>query len=273
MHSLAHYSLFRVLSVLSLIVLFGHLCTAASIETDQGVVGYDDTPKLPWCNYIKHDATRPLPRYVDPGPAPTNPVAPPSDAIVLFDGTDFSQWQENKWKIVDGCAQAGKEDLITKQSFGDFQLHMEFIVPEEPGNNFYNRGNSGLYIMGLYELQIFDSHRSHEKQIYPDGQCASIYGDTPPMVNACRKGGQWQTYDILFTAPVFEGKKLIEPAKISVLHNNVWVHNNAVIHAPTGHRKMFYYKPHSAKLPLTLQGHGSAVRFRNIWIRSLSETK
>ncbi len=264
--------LLGILSVLSVIVIFNDLCTAASIETDQGVVGYNDTPKLPWCSFLKHDPHRPLPSYVDPGP-PTESVCAPSDAVILFDGSDLSHWQKNEWKIVDGQTQASKGNLKTKQSFGDFQLHLEFMVPKEAPDTLYNRGNSGIYIMQQYEVQIFDSHPSHDKQIYPDGQCAAIYGDTPPMVNACRKPGQWQTYDIFFTAPVFEKDKLIKPAMITVLHNNVLVHFNAEIHGPTGHRSNISYKPHPAKMPLVLQGHGSSVRFRNIWVRPLSETK
>lgn len=254
-------------------VFIVNLCFAASIETEQGVVGYDDTPMLPWCSYLMHDATRPLPNYVDPGPAPTNPANPPSDAVILFDGTDLSQWQANEWEIVNGIIQAGNKNLVTKQSFGDCQIHIEFMIPEEPAKNFYNRGNSGVFIMGKYEVQIFDSHPSHDKQIYPDGQCAAIYGDTPPMVNACRKGGQWQTYDIIFTAPVFENNKLVKMPMITMFHNNILVHLNSKIHAPSSHRQILSFEPHPDKLPLMLQGHGSPVLFRNIWVRPLSKTK
>lgn len=245
---------------------------AASIETKQGVVGYNDTPKLPWCSYIKHDPHRPMPVYLDPGPQ-TELIKPPSDAIILFDGKDLSQWKKNTWKIADGKVLASKGNLETKQSFGDAQIHLEFMIPQEPNESFYNRGNSGLFLMGLYELQIFDSHKSNDKQIYPDGQCAAIYGETPPLVNACREAGQWQTYDIVFRAPVFEKGKLIKHATVTLLHNNVLVHDHTVIHAPTGHRKLRACKPHPAKLPMKLQGHGSSVSFRNIWLRPLNDTQ
>ena len=121
--------------------------------------------------------------------------------------------------------------------------------------------------MGRYEVQIFDSHPSHKLQVYPDGQCAAIYGETPPLVNACRKPSQWQSFDIIFTAPVFTDGKLSKPASVTMLHNGVLVHFNTVIHGPVQWRSIAQYKPHADKLPLKLQGHGSPVRFRNIWIR------
>ena len=267
-----HLKLFHISLFICLSGLFFASDTlyAASIETDTGVIGYDDTPKLSWCEYLVHDPHRPLPVYVNPGPS-MEPAPAPSDAIVLFDGKDLSKWQKNSWQLVDNHAQSGKGPLKTKQSFGNFQLHLEFMTPADTSGNFWNRGNNGLYIMGYYEVQIFDSHPSHKKKIYPDGQCAAIYGQTPPLVNACRKPGQWQTYDIIFIAPVFENDKLVKPAMITMLHNNILVHLNTTVHGPTGHRQIKKYKPHPTKLPLVFSAHNSPVRFRNIWVRPLPE--
>jgi hypothetical protein len=123
--------------------------------------------------------------------------------------------------------------------------------------------------MGRYEIQIFDSHWDHAEHIYPDGQAAAIYGETPPLVNACRAPGEWQSYDITFTAPVFDGDELIERAKVTVLHNGVRVHVDREIMGPIAHLRVAPYRPHAPELPLNLQGHGSPVRFRNVWIRRL----
>jgi len=130
-----------------------------------------------------------------------------------------------------------------------------------------SRGNSGVLLMGTYEIQIFDSHPQHAEQIYPDGQAASIYGQTPPLVNACRRPGEWQSFDIVFTAPVFADGKLAKRATVTLLHNGVPVHRNQEIMGPMAHCRIAPYEPHPAKLPLALQGHGSPVRFRNVWIR------
>jgi hypothetical protein len=239
------------------------------IETPQGVAGYQDTPLLDWCGYIKHDPNRPQPVYVDPGPAEVS-ARPPSDAIILFDtGQTLSCWEPGSWQVAEDVMEAGQGDLASRQAFGDCQLHLEFMIPQEPKMSFMNRGNSGVFLMGLYEIQIFDSHPSHKRQLYADGQCAAVYGDTPPLVNACRPAGQWQTYDILFTGPVFEKDKVIKPAAITMFHNGVLVHYNTIIHGPTGHQEILTYQPHPDKLPLKLQGHGCPVRFRNIWIRPL----
>jgi hypothetical protein len=242
---------------------------AGMIETPQGVAGYQDTPLLDWCGYIKHDPNRPQPMYVDPGPSQVS-ARPPSDAIVLFDGDQtLSCWEPGTWQVVEGVLEAGQGDLASRQAFGDCQLHLEFLIPEDAKTSFMNRGNSGVFLMGLYEIQIFDSHPSHKRQIYPDGQCAAIYGETPPLVNACRPAGQWQTYDILFTRPVFEKDKVIKPATLTLFHNGVLVQYNTIIHGPTGHQEILTYQPHPDKLPLKLQGHGCPVHFRNIWIRPL----
>jgi hypothetical protein len=230
-----------------------------------GVYGYKDTPKLPWCEYLVHDPDRPAPKRIDPGPASV-PVAPPSDAIVLFGGKDLSQWQTSDWKVVDGCVEAVTDSLVTKENFGNCQIHLEWMAPANFDGPWQNRGNNGVMLMGLYEIQIFDSY--HEK-IYPDGQAASVYGQTPPLVNACRKPGEWQSYDIIFTAPRFDGDKLVQPARVTLFHNGVLMHLNQEIHGETGHRILPQYKQKTSTGPLGLSGHHCPVRFRNIWLRPL----
>ena len=243
-------------------------------KTDTGVVvGYKDTPLLPWTGnkYHVHDPDRPVPKYVKPAPASEQSGKAPSDAIVLFDGKDLSAWQPSSWKVKDGYTEVAGGSLATKESFGDCQLHIEWMSPEEPGNQMMNRGNSGVLMMGAYEIQVFDSHPVHDVQIYADGQTASIYGQTPPLVNSSRRPGEWQSFDILFTAPVFDGDKLVARPKVTMLHNGVLVHLDQEIMGPMAHRVIRPLKPHAPKLPLVLQGHGCPVRYRNMWIRPLGE--
>lgn len=231
-----------------------------------GVYGYKDTPKLPWCQWLVHDPDRPNPRKVDPGPAaPPAPI--PADAIVLFDGKDASQWESAPdWKVQDGCLIAGNSHFATKQSFGDMQLHLEWMGPANFDGPWYNRGNNGVMLMGLFEIQIFDSYN---EKIYPDGACGAIYGQTPPLVNVTRPPGQWQSYDIFFSAARFEGEKLVSPARVTVVQNGVLVQLNEEIHGETGHRILPEYKHKVSQGPLALGGHGCPVRFRNIWLRKL----
>jgi hypothetical protein len=228
-----------------------------------GIVGYKDTPVLPWCGYHVHDPDRPAPPKVTPG----RRGGAPSDAVVLFDGTDLSKWQPSDWKIEDGDLVVVSGSLTTKESFGDCQLHVEWQAPNPPVGEDWDHGNNGVTLMGLFEIQVFDTYTT---PLYPDGQAASVYGQTPPMVNACREPGRWQTYDIIFFAPVFDGDKLVKPAYVTVLHNGILVHHNQQIYGPTGHRIMPKYdRPIPSKLPLVLAGHNNPVRFRNIWIRPL----
>lgn len=230
-----------------------------------GVYGYSDTPKLPWCDYLVHDANRPAPKRIDPGPAPA-PAPVPADAIVLFDGKDASKWQGADWKVTDGCIVAGSGMFATKESFGSAQIHVEWMAPAHFESPWYNRGNNGLMLMGLYEIQIFDSFN---EKIYPDGQAAAIYGQTPPLVNVTRRPGEWQTFDVVFTAPKFDGDKLVAPARVTLFHNGVLVQSNEEIHGETGHRIVPQYTQKISKGPLALGGHDCPVRFRNIWIRPL----
>jgi sugar phosphate isomerase/epimerase len=228
--------------------------------------GYDDTPRLPNSPWRVHDRRRPQPAMVTPG---DQPGMPPADAVVLFDGKDLSQWEGANPRGLDhGCIDILKAGQITsKRHFGDCQLHVEWATPAKDDGGPMNWGNSGIYFLGLYELQIIESHDS---RIYADGIAAAIYGQTPPMVNAARKPGQWQTFDVAFTAPRFDGDKLLAPAYFTVFWNGVLVQNHTPALGPTLHRELANYeKTRTTSGPILLQKHGSAVRFRNIWVRPL----
>ena len=197
---------------------------------------------------------------------PSKDNGPPSDAVVLFDGKDLSKWDNgDKWVIKDGYAIAAKTGITTKDSFGDCQLHLEFASPEVVRGSGQGRGNSGVYFMGRYEVQILDSY---ENKTYFDGQCASLYKQHPPLVNACRKPGEWQTYDIIFEAPRFEDKKLTRPCYVTVIQNGIVVQNHFELLGGTFYDRPAAYTPHGPKAPINLQFHGDPVKFRNIWIRS-----
>jgi hypothetical protein len=231
-----------------------------------GVYGYKDTPKLPWCQWLVHDADRPAPKRINPGKAAPS-ASIPSDALVLFDGKDVSKWNAAEdWKVEDGCLIAGTGHFATRESFGDMQLHLEFMGPAHFEGPWYNQGNNGVLLMGLYEIQIFDSFN---ERIYPDGESAAIYGQTPPLVNATRPPGEWQSFDIAFIAPKFDGEKLVSPARVTILFNGVLVQLNEEIHGETGHRIIPEYKQKISKAPLAFGGHGCPVKFRNIWVRAL----
>jgi Domain of Unknown Function (DUF1080) len=215
-----------------------------------------------WVKEYKSGIIWPEPQVVQPGDSMTAPA----DAIILFNGTDLSAWNGGEhWKIANGNATAFKGGITTKEKFGDCQIHVEFATPSEVKGNGQGRGNSGVYIMGRYEVQILDSY---ENTTYFDGQCASLYKQQPPMVNACRKPGEWQTYDIIFTAPRFDDKgQLLKPAYITVLQNGIVVHNHYELQGTTSYLEAPKYKKHPEKEPLSLQFHGNPVQFRNIWIR------
>lgn len=225
-----------------------------------------------------HDESRPQPRVVDPGrPAGDQPAGPPADAVVLFDGKDLAKWRTKKdgspakWKVEGGSMEVvkGAGDIRTEQGFGDCQLHVEWMTPSPASGEGQHRGNSGVFLMGQYEVQVLDSYTN---KTYPDGQAAALYGQFPPLVNASRPPGQWQTYDIVFRAPRFDAQgKLLRPALITVLHNGVLVHDNRELTGPTAHKSRPPYTAHADKLPLALQDHGDPVRYRNIWIRELEE--
>lgn len=199
---------------------------------------------------------------------------PPSDAIVLFDGKDLSAWENGEnWKVEDGVATIGAGNIQTKQSFGDCQVHIEWSSPVFAGGNSQgfddnqDLGNSGIYFMGLYELQILDSYKN---KTYFDGQAGAIYKQTPPMANVMRPPGEWNLYDIVFTVPRFgEDGSLQSPAYLTLFHNGVLLHHHFELAGSTHWHQPSSYEPHAAKLPIMLQDHGNPVRFRNIWLREL----
>jgi hypothetical protein len=234
-----------------------------------GIFGYRDTPVQAWSGYRVHDPDRPNPKRIDPGEfsSEAKPGRPPSDAVVLFGGRDLAKWKSNQWKIEGGELVAGEGNLDTADDYGSFQLHLEWRVPAEETPNIMDRGNNGVFIMGLFEVQIFDSFRT---KIYPDGQAASIYGQTPARVNAQRQPPAWEIYDILFQAPEFTGPKLSRPPFVTVLHNGVAVHHHQEIYGGTVHRSLPLAIPAGmTRGPLRLSGHHCPVRFRNIWLRPM----
>ncbi|NLF38102.1 DUF1080 domain-containing protein [bacterium] len=238
--------------------------------------GYDDTPIIPGQTWKVHDKNRPQPRVVTPGTASTQDKAgaPPSDAIVLFDGKDLSKWTgkdgKAEWKVENGYMEVVPKagSIRTKEQFGDGQLHVEFAAPSVVKGDSQGRGNSGVFLMGIYEVQVLDCYQN---PTYPDGTTAAIYGQWPPLVNACRKPGEWQTYDIIWVGPRFEGEKLIRPAHLTVIQNGIVVHHDKMLIGPTTHRAVQPYKAHPPVGPLELQDHGDLVRFRNIWYRPLKD--
>jgi hypothetical protein len=229
--------------------------------------------------YPIHDRERPLPAVVDSGTSSsqTTPGRPPSDATVLFDGRDLSKWQMRdgspaKWKLGEGYFEVVPKtgQLRTRQAFGDCQLHVEFAEPDPPRGVDQDRGNSGVFLHDLYEVQVLDSYQS---KTYADGQAAAIYGQFPPLVNATRPPGQWQSYDIVFHGPRFDAMgKLTRPARMTVLHNGVLVQDDVELSGPTAHQRRPPYVAGPEKLPLSLQDHDHRVRYRNIWIRELPDS-
>jgi hypothetical protein len=216
-----------------------------------------------------HDIFRPKPPQVAPADAPG---APPADAVVLFDGKDLSKWN-GKWKVQDDYMECNSTGSIsTKDSFGDCQLHLEYMAPSPAFLNTSSqaRGNSGILFMGHYEVQVLDNC---ENATYSDGYIGGVYGQHPPLVNPCRKPGEWQTYDIVFRAPRFKGKtdEVAEPGRFTVFLNGVLVQHDAEIYGRVRWRGLATYAYHEEARPLVLQDHGDKqpVRFRNIWIRKL----
>lgn len=209
----------------------------------------------------------PVPEVVTPGDG----QKPPSDAIVLFDGKNLDQWKGKdgaaKWEVKNGIATVvgGAGDIETKQEFGDIQLHIEWRTPKKVESEGQGRGNSGIFFQGMYELQVLDSY---ENATYVNGMAGSIYKQTPPLVNATKSPGEWQTYDVIYRAPKFSGEELVSPAKVTVLLNGVLIHDNTEIQGTTeyiGPPKIISH----GKGPLKLQDHGNPVSYRNIWVREL----
>jgi len=227
-------------------------------------------------------AKQPQPAVITPGTASTaeTPGTAPSDAIVLFDGKDLSNWvstvddKPTKWVIKDGFMMPTKASgmIRSKQEFGSCQLHLEWATPSAVEGEGQGRGNSGVFLMGKYEVQILDSY---ENTTYPDGQAGALYGRKPPLVNACRKPGEWQTYDIIFHRPEFNDKgEVTKRATFTVFHNGVLIQDHTELTGGTlwrGSHSISLYEPHGDKGPLELQDHGNPVIFRNIWVRELKD--
>jgi hypothetical protein len=238
--------------------------------------GYSDTPQIPGQKWKVHDMERPRPVKISPG-LPLPSAAPPSDAIVLFNGKDLSQWvtrgrggqTDPKWKVEKGYIEIVPRTgrLVTKEKFGDCQLHVEWMIPKEATGSGQSRGNSGVELMTRYEIQVLESH---ENLTYADGGAGAIYGVWPPMVNPARPQGEWNVYDIFFEAPKFDGDKLLKPAYVTLLFNGVLVQDHRAYLGTTVWRQVGRYRPHGTEEPLSLQDHNQPVRFRNIWIRKLA---
>jgi len=236
------------------------------------VVAHDANAQ-PSTRWPIHSTDRPQPRVVKP-PENTWSVAPPGDATVLFSGVDLGRWQKDGggaagWKVENGYVEVvpGAGGIASRDGFGDAQLHVEWMAPLPAVGESQERGNSGVFLMGRYEVQVLDSYGN---VTYPDGQAAAVYGQFPPLVNASRPPGEWQTYDIIFHRPRFDAKgKVTSPARMTVLHNGVLVQDNVVLSGPTAHMRRPPYERHEDRLPISLQDHGTKVRYRNIWIRDL----
>jgi hypothetical protein len=243
----------------------------------EGKLGYSDTPLVPGTQWHVHDGDRPQPRVITPGATFSHMAPPPSDATALFDGTDLSKWTGGKdgtpgWKVENGYMEVvgGTGSIHTKDRFADFQLHIEFATPAAVKGNSQGRGNSGILMNGIYEVQVLDSY---ENLTYPDGQCGALYGQTPPLVNASKKPGEWQSYDIIFESPRWDAdKKLVKKANVTVIQNGVLLHHKREYLGNTPHRQVGNYNdPHPPEVYIELQDHGNPMRFRNIWIRSIGE--
>ena len=226
-----------------------------------------NTPKLPNVDYVVHDGTRPQPRKVSSKGAIS--IAAPGDATILFDGSNLDAWRENSWQVKDGILIASPKNLLSKESFGDCQLHIEWRVPVSQKVKGQKGSNSGIFLMGRYEVQVLESFSN---KTYPDGQAGAMYGQYPPLVNASSPQGEWQSYDIMFRGPRYEGEKCVEPAKLTLIHNGVLLHLNQPYDGPTTHKNLALYPAkHRDKGPLRLQWHSDPIEYRNIWIREIGE--
>jgi hypothetical protein len=222
--------------------------------------------------WLQHEIRRPKPAVVEP----VGSSAAPRDATILFDGTSLDAWRNPEggpapWKVAGGFLEInpGTGSIETKAKFGDVQMHVEWASPNPPAGQGQDRGNSGIFLMGLYELQVLDSYRAGT---YADGQAGAIYGQYPPLANASRPPGEWQTYDIAFRRPRFDKEgKLAEPARVTLIHNGILIQNNEELWGPTNWLESSAYEAHADRGPIQLQDHGHPVRFRNMWVRELAE--
>lgn len=264
---------------LSLLLALSLAATSRAAEK----LGYQDTPLIPGTQWHVHDGDRPQPPIVTPGATFSHLAPAPSDATVLFDGNDLSQWsdpkgEDAKWKVTDGVFETvrGTGMIRTRERFADFQLHLEFSTPSTVSGSSQGRGNSGVMINGMYEVQILDSHNN---PTYPDGQAGALYGQQPPLVNASKPPGEWQSYDIIFESPRWDAaEQLVKKAAVTVIHNGVVLHHRHEYFGRTDgiggvpHKTLGSYgAPHAPAVFIELQDHNNPVRFRNIWIRELAK--
>ncbi len=258
-------------STFTCLCLLGTVALVAMLVADE--VG-DATVRARW---LQHDISRPRPPVVEPvGSPPVAPTAVPGDAVILFDGTNLDAWRTDdgrpaKWKVSDGFMEVapGTGPIDTREKFGDVQLHVEWASPNPAVGKGQDRGNSGIFLMGMFEIQVIDSYRA---DTYADGQAGALYGQYPPLANASRPPGEWQTYDIAFRRPRFDHDgKLLEPARLTVIHNGILVQNNEELWGGTNWLEPAPYDHRLDRGPIELQDHGHKVRFRNIWLRELPE--
>lgn len=244
---------------------------------DQPAIGYSDTPLIPGTQWHVHDGKRPQPPVVKPAETFSHLAPAPGDAVVLFDGKDLSKWEDGggqapKWKVENGFMEVAPKtgSIRTKQKFADFQLHLEFATPAKVEGSSQGRGNSGVLMNGIYEVQVLDSYNN---KTYPDGQAGALYGYTPPLVNASKPPGEWQTYEIIFESPRWDASgKLTKKANVTVIHNGVLLHHKREYLGHSPHRANGNYdKPHAPEVYIELQDHANPMRFRNIWVRSIGE--
>jgi hypothetical protein len=261
-------------------ILAAMICMSAAgsaMAADAKNLGYTNTPFVPGTKWRVHDGNRPQPPRVTPAATFSHLAPAPSDAVVLFDGTDLARWEHGKgqpagWKIEDGYMEVAPKtgSIRTKDRFADFQLHLEFATPARVDGKGQGRGNSGVLMNGIYEVQVLDSY---DNPTYPDGQAGGLYGQSPPLVNASKPPGQWQTYEILFESPRWdEDGKNIKKANVTVIHNGVVLHHKREFLGTTHHQNNGNYnKPHAPEMYIELQDHNNPMRFRNIWIRSIGQ--
>jgi hypothetical protein len=260
----------------ALFVCAGLLAATVWAAEEEAPTGYSDTPLLPGTKWHVHDGNRPHPQPVTPGTFSSDQQVgkPPSDAIILFDGKTLDAWQAEKggaarWKVQDGYMEVapGTGDIVTKQKFSDYQLHVEFREPTPAHGHSQERGNSGVFLAGLYEVQVLDGY---DNVTYADGQVSALYGQSPPLVNAAEPPGHWQSYDIVFKTPRFADGKLSKPGFVTVFLNGVLTQDHTELLGPTVHHALPKWVAHDPDMPVKLQDHEMLVRFRNIWIRPLS---
>jgi hypothetical protein len=250
-----------------------------SVQSAPPIPGFYGDPPDETHPWAVHDRNRPQPTIITPGTSstPEVPGQPPSDAVVLFGGTaeDLNKWtseknpgEPTKWEVVDGLLQCvpGAGYIRTKEEFGDCQLHVEWAAPSKVEGDSQGRGNSGVFLMSMVEIQVLDNYNNPS---YADGMAGSMYGVNPPAVNALRPPGEWQSYDIVFRRPVYDGDTVLDPGYVTVFVNGVLVQDHTPIEGPTGHKARVEAQAFPEKGPFKLQDHGNPVRYRNIWYRPL----